>query len=32
MLLKDIRKGITSTNSDTKDAPKDEEKKNDLTQ
>jgi len=32
MLLKDIRKGITSTNSDAKDAPKDDEKKSDLTQ
>ncbi len=32
MLLKDIWKGITSTNSDSKDAPKDEEKKSDLTQ
>ena len=31
MLFKDIRKGITST-SDSKDAPKDEEKKSDLTQ
>ena len=32
LLLKDIRKGIASTNSDTKDATKDEEKKNDLSQ
>ncbi len=32
MLLKDIRKGITSANSDAKDAPKDDEKKSDLTQ
>jgi hypothetical protein len=32
MLLKDIRKGITSTSSDAKDTPKDDEKKSDLTQ
>ena len=32
LLLKDIRKGITSSNSDSKDTPKDEEKKNDLSQ
>ena len=32
MLFKDIRKGIVSTNSESKDAPKDEEKKNDLSQ
>jgi len=32
LLLKDIRKWIASTSSDTKDAPKDEEKKNDLSQ
>ncbi len=32
LLLKDIRKGITSTNNDAKDTPKDDEKKNDLTQ
>lgn len=32
MLIKDIRKGITSTNSDNKDTPKDENKKSDLTQ
>lgn len=32
LLLKDIRKGIISTNSDNKDASKDEEKKNDFSQ
>ncbi len=32
LLLKDIRRGIVSANTDSKDAPKDEEKKNDLTQ
>ncbi len=32
MLLKDIRRGITSANTDNKDVPKDDEKKNDLTQ
>lgn len=32
LLLKDIWKGIVSANSDSKDAPKDEEKKSDLTQ
>jgi len=32
MLLKDIRKGIISANSDSKDASKDEEKKSDLSQ
>ncbi|MFA6256098.1 MAG: type IV secretory system conjugative DNA transfer family protein [Candidatus Absconditabacterales bacterium] len=32
MLLKDIRKGIISANSDSKDAPKDDEKKSDLSQ
>ncbi|MEI6672902.1 MAG: hypothetical protein WCL02_06335 [bacterium] len=32
MLLKDIRKGIVSTNSDAKDTSKDEEKKSDLSQ
>ena len=33
LLIKDIRKGITSTNSDAKDTPKDDEnKKNDLTE
>jgi len=32
LLLKDIRKGIMSANSENKDAPKDDEKKSDLTQ
>ncbi len=32
LLLKDIWKGIVSANSESKDAPKDDEKKNDLTQ
>jgi hypothetical protein len=32
LLLKDIRKGIASTSGDGKDTPKDEEKKNDLSQ
>lgn len=32
LLLKDIRKGIMSANSENKDTPKDEEKKSDLTQ
>jgi len=32
MLLKDIRKGIISANSDGKDGAKDEEKKSDLSQ
>ena len=32
MLVKDIRKGIVGANSDGKDAPKDDEKKSDLTQ
>lgn len=32
MLFKDIRKGIISTNSDSKDTPKDDDKKSDLTQ
>jgi len=32
LLLKDIRKGIIWANTDAKDAPKDEEKKSDLTQ
>jgi len=32
MLLKDIRKGIVSTNSDSKDTPKDDDKKSDITQ
>ena len=32
LLLKDIRKGIVSTNSDNKDTAKDDEKKNDLSQ
>lgn len=32
MLLKDFRKGVTSASSDSKDAPKEEEKKNDFSQ
>jgi len=32
MLLKDIRKGIVSTNSDSKDTPKDDDKKSNITQ